>query len=97
VLRVALPYRPALYAPAVLLHASLVLRVAFGDARDWGLARDVGGALNVVAVLSLIVVLVWSATTAPRRSPRSNRPAAEPAPAPATDLVLDVRTHEVAR
>ena len=97
VLRVALPYRPALSGPAVLLHASLVLRVAFGDARDWGLARDVGGALNVVAVLSLLVVLVWSATTAPRRSPRSKRQVAEAVAVSPTDVLLDVRTHEVAR
>ena len=81
----------------MLRHASLVLRVACGDARDWGLARDVGGALNVVAVLSLLVVLVWSATTAPRRSPRSKRQVAEAVAVSPTDVLLDVRTHEVAR
>lgn len=70
VLRIALPYRSALYVPAVLLHASLLVRVAGGDARDWELAREVGGVLNVVAVLSLLLVLLWSAATAPRQTPR---------------------------
>ncbi|WP_200942628.1 hypothetical protein [Knoellia sp. Soil729] len=83
VLRVSLPYRPALYGPAVLLHASLLIRVGAGDARDWELARDVGGALNVVAVLSLLVVLVWSAATASRRSATRDRPRAAPADASA--------------
>lgn len=67
VLRIPLPYRSALYGPATLLHASLLVRVAGGDARGWEWARDLGGALNVVAVLMLLGVLVWSATTAPRR------------------------------
>ncbi|KGN41782.1 hypothetical protein [Knoellia aerolata] len=66
VLRVALPYHSALYVPAVLLHASLLVRVVGGDARGWGLAREVGGALNVAAVLCLVAVLLWSAATAPR-------------------------------
>jgi len=97
VLRVALPYRPALYGPAVLLHASLLIRVALGDARDWDLARDVGGALNVVAVLSAIVVLVWSAATAQRRSPARSRQRAEPAEAPLVEPALGVRAPEVVR
>lgn len=66
VLRIAVPYRPALYVPAVLLHASLLVRVGLGDGRDWDMARQLGGALNVVAVLCLVGVLVWSAVTAPR-------------------------------
>ena len=101
VLRVALPYRPALYGPALLLHASLLIRVAAGDARDWAVAREVGGALNVVAVLSLLVVLVWSATTA-TRSPSTRHqlpptPPAAPAGAAETNLQLDARAPEVAR
>ena len=68
VLRVRLPYRSALWAPAALLHGSLLLRVAVGDVRQWELARQVGGALNVGAVLLLVAVLVGSATTAGRRA-----------------------------
>lgn len=69
VLRIRLPYRSALWVPAALLHGSLLVRMVGGDARGWEVARELGGALNVVAVLSLLVVLAWSAATAPRRSP----------------------------
>lgn len=65
VLRVRLPYRPAMYAPALLLHASLLLRTAVGDARGIEVARQAGGALSAVAVLLLLGVLVWSATRPP--------------------------------
>jgi hypothetical protein len=68
VLRIALPYRAALWAPAALLHGSLLLRVGVGDARASEAARQVGGALNVAAVLLLVAVLVWSATTAARHA-----------------------------
>jgi hypothetical protein len=97
VLRVALPYHRALYGPAVLLHASLVVRVALGDARGWGLARDIGGALNVVAVLSLLVVLVWSATTARRPSAVPSRARSQAQDEPAVPRGLDVRAPEVVR
>jgi hypothetical protein len=51
VLRRPLPYRRVLWAPLVLLHASLVLRLWLGDALHARLARQVGGALNVAALL----------------------------------------------
>ncbi len=51
VLRRPLPYRRALWAPLVLLHASLVLRLWLGDALHARLAWQVGGALNVAALL----------------------------------------------
>lgn len=68
VLRVRLPYRSALWAPAALLHGSLLLRVAVGDLRGWEPARQLGGALNVAAVLLLVAVLARSATMAGRRA-----------------------------
>jgi hypothetical protein len=64
VLRVRLPYHPVMYLPAALLHSSLVLRVAVGDARGLQAARDLGGILNAVAVLLFLGTLVWSATRA---------------------------------
>lgn len=67
VLRRPLPYRPAFVAPAVLLHASLVLRLAVGDARDLPWAVQVGGVLNIVAVLAFVVLAAWSVLTAPSR------------------------------
>lgn len=63
VLRVRLPYRPALYVPALLLQASLVVRTLVGDA--WGIdgARRAGGVGNAVAVLLFLAVTAWSAST----------------------------------
>jgi hypothetical protein len=65
VLRRPLPYHPVLIVPAVLLHASLVLRLVVGDLRGVELARQIGGALNVVALLLFAVLVVWS-TARPR-------------------------------
>ncbi|OGA71250.1 MAG: hypothetical protein A3G81_30680 [Betaproteobacteria bacterium RIFCSPLOWO2_12_FULL_65_14] len=54
VLRVALPYRPLLYAPLLLLHATLALRVA-GDLAGSGALRAWGGAGNVAAIALFIL------------------------------------------
>ena len=62
VLRVGLPYHRAMYVPAALLHASLLVRLAIGDARGVEGARQAGGALGAAAIALLIGVLVWSAT-----------------------------------
>ena len=63
VLRRPLPYRRLMYAPALLLHASLLLRVVVGDARDVGWAWQLGGLLNIVSVLLFAAVAAWSALT----------------------------------
>jgi hypothetical protein len=49
VLRVPLSYTAAFYAPLVLLHASLALRIA-GDLGLGVLARELGGAGNALAI-----------------------------------------------
>jgi len=54
VLRVALPYRPLLYAPLALLHVTLALRVA-GDFAASGALRAWGGAGNAAAVALFIL------------------------------------------
>lgn len=64
VLRRPLPYRPAMYGPVALLHTSLLLRLAVGDAHDVGWAWRLGGALGIVAIVSFAVVAVWSSVTA---------------------------------
>lgn len=61
VLRRPLPYHRTMVAPAVLLHASLVLRTAAGGARGIDWAWQWGGLLNIVAVLGFAAVAVWSA------------------------------------
>lgn len=68
VLRRPLPYHPALLAPAVLLHAGLVVRLWLGDALGLRLAWQVGGVLNVVALLLFVGVAAWSSAR-PRRRP----------------------------
>jgi hypothetical protein len=76
VLHRPLPYRPVMYAPAALLHASLVLRVVVGDVRGIEWAWRTGGALNIVAVLLFVVLAVWSVATAatrPRAVPSTTR------------------------
>jgi hypothetical protein len=64
VTRVPLPYRPAMWAPWLLLQASLVLRV-WGDALGSDLAREVGGAGNAVALLLFFVVAAASTVAGP--------------------------------
>lgn len=73
VLRVRLPYRAAMYAPALLLQASLVVRALVGDAWGVEVARRAGGIGNAAAVLLFLGVMVWSASS--RREPGRRRPA----------------------
>ena len=75
VLRRPLPYRPIMYLPVALLHASLVLRVLFGDARGLPDLLQLGGSLNIAAVLLFIVIAVVSAVRGPVRTARAANPA----------------------
>jgi hypothetical protein len=61
VLRRPLPYHAAMWVPALLLHATLVLRLALGDARGDVVAWQWGGAGNVAAVLAFAGVAAYSA------------------------------------
>jgi hypothetical protein len=74
VLRRPLPYHPVMYAPAVLMHAALVLRLAVGDARDLEWAVQVGGVGNIVALLAFVAVSAWAVLTAPRAARPPTRP-----------------------
>jgi hypothetical protein len=66
VLRRPLPWHPALWVPLGLLHASLLVRLYLGDARDLATARQVGGVLNEVALLAFVALIIWSLR--PRRN-----------------------------
>jgi len=70
VLRRPLPYRGVMVVPAALLHASLTLRVAVGDARGVEWAWQAGGVLSIVAILLFVGVAAWSTVTAPLPAPR---------------------------
>ena len=85
-----LPFRNYLYGPLVLLHVSLILRLAGGD---WAGSTDAwqwGGSLNETAILLFLVMaagLVVSSGRAARRARRTPRRAAPPgnAAGPAQD------------
>ncbi len=57
VLRVAVPYHPIFYAPLVLLHAGLVLRLGGDATGDFDVIRW-GGLVGAVALLGFIVSTV---------------------------------------
>lgn len=68
VLRVAVPYHPAFYAPLALLHASLVVRLA-GDALGaFGLVRA-GGLLGALALAAFIAGTATAVLRGQRRGP----------------------------
>lgn len=60
VLRVQIPYHPVFYLPLVLLHASLVLRIAgdWASEIEW---RSAGGTLNALALAVFILTFAGSA------------------------------------
>jgi hypothetical protein len=60
VLGVGVAYRPAFYAHLVLLHASLLLRVA-GDLVPWAPGREWGGLLNGVAIVAFLANTAYGA------------------------------------
>ncbi|MFG1851750.1 hypothetical protein ACGFJT_07915 [Actinomadura geliboluensis] len=70
VLRIRLPYHPVLYAPLVLLHASLLLRVG-GDLAGSSAARTAGGVLGEVSLLLFGACAVAASRLVGGAAPRS--------------------------
>ena len=66
VLRVAIPYRAALYLPLALLHLSLAARVA-GDIAANAPLRAAGGAGNALAIAVFIVTAAALALSSTRK------------------------------
>jgi hypothetical protein len=60
------PFQPIFYSQLVLLHLSLLLRVA-GDLAVWLPGRQLGGLLNAVAILLFLVNTVRAMRSAPAR------------------------------
>ncbi|WP_194087748.1 MULTISPECIES: hypothetical protein [unclassified Cryobacterium] len=90
VLRRPLPYRPIMYLPAGLLHASLLARVLFGDAYGVPALVQWGGVFNIVAVLLFVLIAVVSvlrgSTVLPARA-AARSTAVPPAPSPRGSLL----------
>jgi hypothetical protein len=87
VFRAAVPYRQHFYAPVLLLHASLLLRLLGGDLADNRLAWQVGGVFNEVALLCFIGVTVAAVAQGRRDRRRTQPPLTRPRPlAAATSL-----------
>ncbi|WP_441904308.1 hypothetical protein [Microbacterium sp.] len=61
VLGISLPYRPAFWVPAALLHVALIVRIFAGDA--WGIPMgwQMGGALGVLALVLFVLTALFSA------------------------------------
>jgi hypothetical protein len=57
VLGAPIAYRPVFYFPLVLLHASLILRLA-GDFGGWVVVRQWGGLLNALAVVLFLMLII---------------------------------------
>lgn len=72
VLRLPVAYTPAWYAPLILLHLSLLLRVV-GDLLPWWPARLWGGLLNAVVLLLFLGTMAVSALRG--RSAATRQPA----------------------
>jgi hypothetical protein len=66
VLRVVLPYHPVFYAPLVLLHASLALRLLGDASGSFALAQ--WGALGSALALAAFIVIMLSAVLRSRRT-----------------------------
>lgn len=66
VLHIKLPYRPAFWAPAVLLHLSVAVRLWLGDGLGLQLGFTVGGVLGIAALLLFVLTAVTSAVLGPR-------------------------------
>jgi len=56
-----------LWAPLVLVHLSVAMRLWLGDALGLHLAWQLGGSLNEVALLLFAGLVVWSLAGTPRR------------------------------
>lgn len=70
VLRLRIPYHPALYVPVALLQLALAVRVVAGDAWQLTAALRVGGAGAVVAILLFAVTAVTVSIRAGRAAKR---------------------------
>ena len=65
------PYHPSFYLTLVLLHASLILRMA-GDLGGWYRLRQWGGLLNEISILLFLAIVAFTLRAQPAPKPRAN-------------------------
>ncbi|MBS1905948.1 MAG: hypothetical protein JST33_05145 [Actinobacteria bacterium] len=68
VLHVVVPYRPAFWAPAALLHLALIVRIWLGDGLGITAAWRWGGVLGVVALLLFALTALTSGLLGAKRT-----------------------------
>ena len=98
ILRRPLPYRPMMWAPAILLWAGLLLRLWVGNGLGSAWAWQAGGAANIIALLLFLLlavasVLMGEPSTEPRQPPGVGRPMPHPTPSvhpPRTGLTISI-------
>lgn len=71
VLHISLPYRSLFWVPAVLLHASLIVRIWVGNALGHREAFVIGGALGIAALVLFVLTAVGSAIAGESKSTRA--------------------------
>jgi len=54
ILELPVSYRPTFYIPLVLLHSTLIIRIA-GDISGGFVMRDIGGLLNALAIIAFLI------------------------------------------
>jgi ABC-type Mn2+/Zn2+ transport system permease subunit len=66
VTRLRVAYRPLMYVPLAVLHASLILRT-FGDVLDWEAGRQWSGIVTILALVGFALCVATSARHKQRR------------------------------
>ncbi|RAX48764.1 hypothetical protein DQ353_13640 [Arthrobacter sp. AQ5-05] len=88
ILRRPLPYRPMMWAPAILLWAGLLLRLWIGNGLGYDWAWRAGGVANVLALLLFLALAVASVLIGePRPKPAAPVPPAADRPGSGTSLL----------
>lgn len=90
VLRRPLPYRKMMWAPAVLLHAGLLLRVWIGDGLGYHGAWIIGSIINIIALLLFFAFAILSVVLG-EVAPKAPKTQLPDTPKPAGGLGIGAR------
>lgn len=68
VVKIKIPYHSSFYLPLIVLHVSLIIRIA-GDLLQIPHCRSAGGALNAVALLLFILIMITAIMRGKKQAP----------------------------